>query len=94
MYINKSEDERTVMAKNYFSNRRRVTIDEAHTAPNRKEPTLPQRGNNTGYALSMAVHRIVRKVMKEDKQVRFERKPIVATFSINEKSAMVTYDYE
>ena len=36
MYINKAEDERTVMAKNDFSNRRRVTIYESHTASNRK----------------------------------------------------------
>ena len=92
MYINKAEDECTVMVKNYFSNRRRVTIYEAHTAPNRKESTLLQRGKNSGYALSIAARRIVCKITKGEKRFRFARKPTVATFRNSDKAMMVTYD--
>ena len=92
IYINKVENERTFMTKNYLSNRRKVTIDEEHMAPNRKEPKLLQRGNNAGYTLITAVRRIVRKITKEEKRVRFARKPTVATFRNSEKAIMVTYD--
>ena len=92
MYTDKEEDEHTVMAKSDFSNRRTVKIDEVHMAPNRKEPTLLQGGNNAEYALRTAVHRIVCNITKEEKRVSFARKPTVATFSSIDKSTMVTYD--
>ena len=53
LYINKAEDERTVMAKNNFKNARRFTIDVDHAATRKPKPKpdLLQQGNNFGYAL-------------------------------------------
>ena len=40
LYINKAEDERTVMAKNDFCNSRCVTIDAAYAATIKPRPNL------------------------------------------------------
>ena len=82
LYINKAEDERTVMKKNNFKNARRVTIDTAPAAtgkPNLKHDLL-QQGNHIGYALSTTVRRLVHRFKRNNQQVKFASKPIVARF--------------
>ena len=53
LYINKAEDERTVMEKNNLKNARRITIDASHTATGKTKPKhdLLQQSKNVGYAL-------------------------------------------
>ena len=53
LYINKVEDERTIMAKNNFKNVKRVTIDAAHADTSKPKPKhdLLQQVKNVGYEL-------------------------------------------
>ena len=63
-YINKAEDERTVMAKNNFKDAMRVKIDAAHAATRKPKPKhdILQQGKNVGYDISTTVRRLVRKL--------------------------------
>ena len=47
-YIDEAADERTILARNNFNNKHRVTIDEAHMASSRGATMLLQRGKNAG----------------------------------------------
>ena len=93
LYIIKAEDERTAIAKQDFKNTRRITIDAAHAANHqtKSKPALLQQGKNVGYSLATTVHRMVRKVTRNNQQVRFSHKPTVACFQKKEESIMITY---
>ena len=92
LYINKAEDERTVMAKNDFCNSRRVTIDAAHAATSKPSPNLLQKGKNAGYAFATTVRRLVRGFKRDTQQVRFASKPTVAKYNREDHATMITYD--
>ena len=94
LYINKAEDERTVMKKNNFKNARRVTIDAANTATSKPKlkSDLLQQGKNVGYPLSTTVHRLVRKFKRNNQQVRFAIKPTVARLHKRDDATMITYN--
>ena len=83
LYINKAEDERTVMAKNNSKNARRVTIDAAHAATSKPNPKhdLLQKVKNSGYTILTTVRRLVQKLKRNNQQVRFSSKPTVENSS-------------
>ena len=68
LYITKSEDERTAIAKQDFKNVRRITINSAHTSNNqiKSKPELLQQGKKVGYALATTVRRMVRKFTRNN----------------------------
>ena len=76
IYINKAEDEHTVRAKNDFKNARRVTIGVAHAATIKHKPNhvLLKQLNNAGYAISKTMCRLVKKIKRNNQQVRFDSK--------------------
>ncbi len=55
LYLNKAEDKCTAMAKADKTNRRRVTIDTAHSATTQATATMWQQGKNAGQAMGGAV---------------------------------------
>ena len=79
LYIDKAEDERTVLAKNDSENVRRVTINAAHAAMTRTNPSIIQRGRNAGQSDSTAVRRFVRSFNSSKPQVRFQKVAQVAS---------------
>ena len=92
-YIVMAEDERTVMAKEDTSNARRVTIDAAHSAVTKKQPSLLQRSKNMGRALSATARRLVRKVTNNNqKHVTFAGEATVANYNKEDAAVLVTYD--
>jgi len=88
-----AEDERTVMAKEDKTSRRRVAIDKAHLAENKKQPSLLQLGKNVSRALSATARRLVRTVVKRaTKHVRFTGQPTTAVYNKRDAAVMITYD--
>ena len=47
LYINKAEDERTIMATRDYKDSRRVTIDAAHAATRKPKPTILKKGRTS-----------------------------------------------
>ena len=93
LHIDMAEDERTVMAKEDKTSRRRVAIDKAHLAENKKQPSLLQLGKNVSRALSATARRLVRTVVKRaTKHVRFTGQPTTAVYNKRDAAVMITYD--
>jgi hypothetical protein len=92
LYIDKAEDERTIMAKNDSKNVRRVTIDAAHAATTRTTTSLLQKGRNAGQTISTVMRRFVRSFNRNKQQVRFQKEASVASFNDADEPTMMTYD--
>ena len=91
--ITRSEDERTVLAKNDIANVQRVGIDTAHSSCEPNSITLLQRGVNAGYNLITKFCQAIRNLKRNNQPiVRFACKPKIVTFRKEEEATMVTYD--
>ena len=91
--ITRSEDERTVLAKNDSENVQRMAIDTAHSSTTPNPLTVLQRGVNAGYNLSTKFCRAIQHLKHNNQPiVRFASKPEIVTFRKEEEATMVTYD--
>jgi hypothetical protein len=89
--ITLAEDERTILAKNDTSNKKRVAINTAHTKRGTPSIGLAQWGCNAAYSLGSAFNRTLKKINK-NKHVRFTTSNEVHKYPYNEQPIMITYD--
>jgi hypothetical protein len=88
--ITLAEDERTSLAKNDTSNKKRAAIDIAHTKRGTPSIGFAQRGCNAAYSLGSAFNRMLKKINK-NKHVRFTTSNKVHKYTYNKQPIMIRY---
>jgi len=89
--ITRAEDERTILAKDDNSNKKRLAIDAAHIKRGTTTIGFAQRGRSAVYSLGSAFNRTLKKINKK-KHISFATHNKVHQYTNNEQHIMVTYD--
>jgi hypothetical protein len=89
--ITLAEDERTSLAKNDTSNKKRAAINTAHTKRGTPSIGFAQWGRNAAYNLGSTFNRTIEKINK-NKHVRFTTSNKVNKYTYNDQPIMITYD--
>jgi len=77
--ITLAEDERTSLAKADETDKKRMSINAAHTKRGTPSIGLAQRGRNAAHSLGSAFNRTIKKINK-NKHVSFATHPIMVTY--------------
>jgi hypothetical protein len=87
--ITLAEDERTSLAKNDTSKKKRAAMDTAHTKRGTPSIGFAKQGRNPEYSLGSAFNRMLKKINK-NKHVRFATSNKVHKYTYNEQPIMIT----
>ena len=78
--ITMAEDTRTENAKNDRTNKKRVSIDAAHTATAATQPSLLQQGRNLSYKMGTTFWKAIQHLQYANQHVQFKTNNKITTF--------------
>jgi hypothetical protein len=89
--ITRAKDERTILAKDDNSNKKRLAINAALIKRGTTTIGFAQCGHNAAYSLGLAFNQRIKKINK-NKHVSFATHNEVHQYTNNEQHIMVTYE--
>ena len=90
--ITMAKDTHTENAKNDRTNKKRVSIDAAHTATAATKPSLLQQGRNLSYNMGTTFRKAIQHLQYANQHVQFKTNDKITTFFQDDTAAMITYD--